>query len=91
MTKVHLYGKLRRFAEDSSPNGDSIILVPAREGENIGDIVDRVGIPREELGRNIFLNGNLSALNRAVYDGDRLALFPTDMTLLYRQYFPVHE
>ena len=91
MIEVHLYGKLRRFAEDPSPNGDSIILVPARECENIGDIVDRVGIPREELGRNIFLNGNLSALNRAVHDGDRLALFPTDMTLLYRQYFPVHE
>ena len=91
MIEVHLYGKLRRFAEDPSPNGDSIILVPAREGENIGDIVDRVGIPREELGRNIFLNGNLSALNRAVHDGDRLALFPPDMTLLYRQYFSVHE
>ena len=91
MIEVHLYGKLRRFAEDPSPNGDSIILVPAREGENIGEIVDRVGIPREELGRNIFLNGNLSALNRAVHDGDRLALFPPDMTLLYRQYFSVHE
>ena len=91
MIEVHLYGKLRRFAEDPSPNGDSIILVPARECENIGDIVDRVGIPREELGRNIFLNGNLSALNRAVHDGDRLALFPPDMTLLYRQYFSVHE
>ena len=91
MIEVHLYGKLRRFAEDPSPNGDSIILVPARECENIGDIVDRVGIPREELGRNIFLNGNLSALNRAMHDGDRLALFPPDMTLLYRQYFSVHE
>ena len=91
MIAAHLYGKSRRFAEDPSPNGDSIILVPAGEGENIGDIVDRVGIPREELGRNIFLNGNVSALNRAVQDGARLALFPTEMTLLYRRYFPVNE
>ena len=91
MIEVHLYGKLRRFAEASSPNGDSVILVPTVKSENIGDIVDRVGIPREELGRNIFLNGNVSALNREVHDGDRLGLFPTDMTLLYRQYFPVHE
>lgn len=91
MVEVHLYGKLRRFAENPSPKGDSVVLVPIEEAEEIGDIVEHLGIPIDEIGRNIFLNGTLSSLNRPVHDGDRLGLFPTDMTLLYRQYFPVHE
>jgi molybdopterin converting factor small subunit len=91
MIKVHLYGRLRRFADKQDPSSDSVLHLPVEEGETIEDIVRRIGIPREELGRNIFLNGTLSALSRKVEDGDRLGLFPWDMSLLYRQYFPVHE
>jgi molybdopterin converting factor small subunit len=89
--EVRLYGKLRRCAEEQSATGDSIVRVPVGEGDTIGDVASRLGIAREELGRNIFLNGQLSALSRKVQDGDRLGLFPDDMSLLYRQYFPVHE
>jgi molybdopterin converting factor small subunit len=91
MIKVHLYGRLRRFADKQDPSSDSVLHVPVEGGETIEDIVRYIGIPREELGRNIFLNGTLSALSREVKDGDRLGLFPWDMSLLYRQYFPVHE
>ncbi len=91
MIEIHLYGKLRRFANKQDPTGDSVLHVPVEGGETIEDIVRRIGIPREELGRNIFLNGQISALGRNVKDGDRLGLFPWDMSLLYRQYFPVHE
>ena len=91
MIEIHLYGKLRRFAEKQNPTSDSVLHIPVEEGETIEDIVRRIGIPREELGRNTFLNGQLSALSRKVKDGDRLGLFPSDMSLLYRQYFPVHE
>ncbi|HID61173.1 MAG TPA: hypothetical protein EYP49_00275 [Anaerolineae bacterium] len=99
MIEVHLYGRLRRFANPSTssghrqqdPTGDSVLHVPVTGIETIEDIVRRLGIPREELGRNIFLNGQLSTLSREVKDGDRLGLFPWDMSLLYRQYFPVHE
>jgi molybdopterin converting factor small subunit len=91
MIKVHLYGRLRRFADKQDPSSDSILNLPFEGEETIEDIVKRIGIPHEELGRNIFLNGTLSALSRKVEDGDRLGLFPWDMSLLYRQYFPVHE
>jgi molybdopterin converting factor small subunit len=91
MIEIHLYGKLRRFAKKQDPTSDSVLHLPVKEGETIEDIVRRIGIPREELGRNTFLNGQLSALSREVKDGDRLGLFPSDMSLLYRQYFPVHE
>ena len=91
MIEIYLYGKLRRFADRQDPTSDSVLHISVKGRETIGDIVERIGIPREELGRNIFLNGTLSALSREVRDGDRLGLFPWDMSLLYRQYFPVHE
>jgi molybdopterin converting factor small subunit len=91
MIEIHLYGRLRRFADKQDPTSDSVVHLPVKGGETIEDIVRRIGIPHEELGRNIFLNGQLSALSREVKDGDRLGLFPSNMSLLYRQYFAVHE
>jgi len=87
MLEVHLYGKLRRFTDNQDPSRDSIIKVPVEDGDSIESIVLRIGIPLEELGNNIFLNGEYSALSRKVSDGDRLGIFPDDMQLLYKWYF----
>ena len=87
MIELHLYGKLRRFAENQDPARDSIIGVPVRKGDTIEDIVQRIGIRHEELGSNIFLNGEYSSLTRKVRSGDRLGIFPNDMQLLYKWYF----
>jgi len=85
--EVHLYGKLRRFTENQSPSRDSVIYVPVGEEDIIEDIVERIGIPDEELGSNIFLNGEYSAKTRQVKAGDRLGIFPDDMQVLYKWYF----
>ncbi len=82
MIEVHLYGKLRRFTDNQDPTRDSIIYTPVKEGDTIEDIVRHIGIPHEALGNNIFLNGEYSALERKVKDGDRLGVFPNDMQLL---------
>jgi len=87
MIEVHLYGKLRRFTNNQNPAYDSIVRVPVNHGDTIADIVQRIGIPESELGSNIFLNGEYSALERKVKDGDRLGIFPNDMQLLYKWYF----
>lgn len=87
MIEVHLYGKLRRFTDNQDPSRDSIINIPVNNGDSIESIVQRIGIPPEELGNNIFLNGKYSALKRKVSDGDRLGIFPDDMQLLYKWYF----
>ncbi len=87
MIEVHLYGKLRRFTDNQDPTRDSIVCIPVEDGDTIGDIIRRIGIPREDLGSNIFLNGGYSALGRRVKDGDRLGVFPNDMQLLYKWYF----
>jgi len=87
MIEVHLYGKLRRFTNNQAPSQDSVIDVPVKKGDTIESITRRIGIPLEELGNNIFLNGEYSALGRKVSDGDRLGIFPNDMQLLYKWYF----
>jgi hypothetical protein len=87
MIEIHLYGKLRRFANEQDPTSDSVVHVPVREGDTIHKVLERLGIPIEEVGSNIFLNWQYSALIREVKDGDRLAVFPDDMQLLYRWYF----
>lgn len=87
MIEVRLYGKLRRFTDNLDPTRDSITYVPIEKRDTIEDIIKRVGIPLEEIGSNIFLNGEYSALARKVKAGDRLGVFPSDMTLLYKWYF----
>ncbi|MCL0070103.1 hypothetical protein M1O57_03020 [Dehalococcoidia bacterium] len=87
MIEVHLYGKLRRFTDNQNPARDSVIYVPVEEEDTIEDIVERIGIPSEELGSNIFLNGEYSAKTRQVRANDRLGVFPDDMQLLYKWYF----
>ncbi len=91
MIEIHLYGRLRRFGPDQDSSRDSILRVAVNEGDTIATITQRLEIVPAELGRNIFLNGELSALSRRVQAGDRLGFFPPDMSLLYRQYFEVHE
>lgn len=87
MLEVHLYGKLRRFTANLDPSQDSVVCVPVKEGDTIKDVLVRLGIPLAEVGSNIFLNWQYSALNRRVQDGARLAVFPDDMQLLYKWYF----
>jgi molybdopterin converting factor small subunit len=87
MISIHLYGKLRRFATNRGAQSDSILLLSHEAGDTVGAIVDRIGIPRGEVGSNIFRNGRYADLNTPISDGDRLGLFPDDMQLLYKWYF----
>jgi molybdopterin converting factor small subunit len=87
MIEIYLYGKLRRFARDQDPTGYSVVHSIVQAGDTIQGVLERLGIPMEEVGRNIFLNRQYSALTRSVKDGDRLAVFPDNMQLLYSWYF----
>ena len=87
MLEVHLYGKLRRFTDNQDVTRDSVVCVPVGDEDTIGDVVASIGIPSEEVGSNLFLNWEYSALSRRVQDGDRLAVFPDDMQLLYKWNF----
>jgi len=87
MIEVHVYGRLRRFAPDADPRGESVLRAAPRGAETVGSLVDRLSIPRGELGANVFVNGHYADLETPVADGDRVGLFPDDMQLLYKWYF----
>jgi len=80
--EVRLFGKLRRFAGDTGVGGDSLLRMPQKQGDAVSDVLERAGIPRPEVG-NVFVNGRLAELTRSVADGDRIGVFPRDMSLLY--------
>lgn len=82
MVEVHLYGKLRRFSDNQDPAHHSIVHIQAREADTINDILKRIGIPRDEVGNNIFLNGRYSSFERKVKNGDRLGVFPDNMAMV---------
>jgi hypothetical protein len=73
--------------DNLEPARESIVKVKIKKDDTIGDVARRIGIPDNELGPNIFLNDEYSALTRKVKNGDRLGLFPDDMQLLNRWYF----
>ena len=58
MVSIHLYGKLRRYADQSSALGDSIIEAEALENEQIYDFLERLGFDIGEL-YTIFVNSRL--------------------------------
>ena len=87
MIEVHLYGKLRRFAEDQDVRSASILRVDWEHGDTVAAVVARLGIPIEELGSNLFVNGRYADLDSPIPDGARLGLFPDDMQLLYKWYY----
>ena len=85
--EIHLYGKLRRFTRNRDPTRDSVVHTPVKKDDTISDLLIRLGIPLKDVGSNIFLNWQYSSLSRRVQEGDRLAVFPDDMQLLYKWYF----
>lgn len=58
MIEIHLYGKLRRFAANPNPSGDSVIHLEPLSGETSLKALQRAGIPLTEI-HHVFLNGNL--------------------------------
>jgi hypothetical protein len=87
MLELHLYGKLRRYADRSDPTSESIRREAFFEGDTLGSVIDRIGIPANDLGSNMFVNGRYADRSSALRDGDRIGLFPDDMQLLYKWYF----
>ncbi|HCR12339.1 MULTISPECIES: MoaD/ThiS family protein [Solidesulfovibrio] len=53
-------------------NADALPIAP---GETVSALVDRLGIPRDEV-RIVFVNGVSADMDRALADGDRVGIFP---------------
>jgi len=85
---VVLYGQFRDKAERLDEKTGSIGNIELKKDriEKVEDVLKRLEIDVNEVS-HIFLNREYSALEREVHDGDRVALFPRDMGLLYKWYF----
>ncbi|MDP2846586.1 MAG: MoaD/ThiS family protein [Humidesulfovibrio sp.] len=63
------FATLSRF---TPPDADAY---PIAEGDTVANVVDRLGIPLDEL-KLVFVNGNHSELTVTLADADRVGLFP---------------
>ncbi len=89
--KVILYGDLKRYVESTEKIESSIGIYEIYENdlkalETISDVLKYLSVDLDEVS-HIFLNREYSHHERKIKDGDRLALFPKDMALLYKWYF----
>jgi hypothetical protein len=65
MVEVHLYGKLRRYAQESRPTQDTVLLLEPGPEDTLGLLLAKAGIPLEEV-NHIFLNAKLLATRNRV-------------------------
>ncbi len=81
--EVEVYGRL---AKNTAQSGIETVELDAEEVETVSDVPKILGLGEKEI-NHIFLNHKYSKISAAVSDGDRLALIPKDMGLLYKWHF----
>jgi hypothetical protein len=65
MAEIHLYGRLRRYAQDIQPDRGSVIRVSLGADETLQMLLARLEIPVAEI-YSIFLNSKLLATRSAM-------------------------
>ncbi|MBD3171672.1 hypothetical protein GF326_04310 [Candidatus Bathyarchaeota archaeon] len=65
--------------------------VQVDEVSTIKDVLEGLGVPVDDVGTNIFLNGEYSSIDRSIEEDIGLGVFPDDMNLLYKWHFRKHE
>ena len=60
MVEIHLFGKLRKYAENSNQENEYVIRMSPHHDETIAMLLDRVGIAIEDV-YSIFVNHKLLA------------------------------
>ncbi len=65
MVEVHLYGKLRRYNGSTQAGHDSVLMHKPRPDETIASLLEREGIPVEEV-NHIFVNAKLLSTRTAM-------------------------
>lgn len=81
MLDIHLFGTLRRFAQESSPTAKSVIQLPWVEGETISGLAERIGFGLDELGE-VFVNHKPVTEDTIIPQDARVGLFSKGMFLL---------
>lgn len=87
--EVRFYGDLKqKVSSEEGETGFPVVLeIEPEKAKNALDIIQAFGIEKQEAS-HIFVNGDYSKFSREIEDGDRVTIFPKDMGLIYRWYFP---
>jgi hypothetical protein len=89
--EIHLYGKLRKYTGNNDPRSESTSTIKVEKGTTIREALQKIKVPTEEVGTNIFFNTEYSSLDRPLKEDGRLGVFPDDMNLLYKWHFRKKE
>ena len=73
--EVHLYGA---FAKAHGPH----LAIDIAPGSTVAQLAQALGLPIAELGP-AFVDGRYAKLTQALRGGERVGLFPKDMSLVY--------
>jgi molybdopterin converting factor small subunit len=90
--QVKLYGNLKKKTdvEDHGAGIPTVITKELNEHSKIIDLLNALNLSPDEVSHK-FVNGQYSGLKKNIYDGDKIAIFPKDMALLYKWYFNEEE
>lgn len=82
MLDIRLYGEFRLFAEEQSPHGHSKLEMDYISGENVSELLTRIGINPNKTGE-LLVNFAVAELHTIIpRDKSRVAIFPEGMVLL---------
>jgi molybdopterin converting factor small subunit len=89
---VRLYGDLRKIAQQEGfeKGAPSILEIESKGIISVKELLTKLGIEETQTS-HIFVNWKYSGFSKHIKDGDRVALFPTNMGLLYKWYFKREE
>lgn len=89
--RVKFFGDLRKKVQPDIKGSLPLKFNLDIEGiERISDILNKYSIKENEI-IHIFVNGRYSGLTKKVKNGDVVAIFPINMSVLYKWYFNREE
>ncbi|MFX0186150.1 MAG: MoaD/ThiS family protein [Candidatus Hodarchaeota archaeon] len=86
--EIKFFGELREKVKNQIAKGGAPItmMIKNEDIETVSDILKKFTIDESETS-HIFVSGIFSGFGKKVNDGDRVAIFPKRMGLLYKWYF----
>jgi len=91
--QVKFYGDLKKKIQQQQTNdvgSPSIVNIENKGINNVSDVLRMYTIEENEIS-HIFINGKYSGISKKINIGDKVAIFPKNMGLLYKWYFNKEE
>jgi molybdopterin converting factor small subunit len=89
--RVKVFGDLRKKIKPNIKGSLPLKFnIDENDAERVSDILNKYNIKEHEI-IHIFVNGRYSGLTKKVKDGDTVAIFPINMSVLYKWYFNREE